>query len=95
MNRLAQLLLLFPILSVLWGCDQEPKEVTAVEFRQMLERNPESIRHTELVGVKDGNAILKVEEINVLNNSDWKTSYYFTTATDLPKAWLTEKMKNQ
>ena len=55
----------------------------------------QSMRHTEFIGVRDGKAILKVEEMSILDKSDWEISHYYTTATDLPEAWLTEQLKNQ
>ncbi len=54
----------------------------------MLARNPESMRHTEFVGLKDGKACLKVSTMSTLNSKKWTEEYFVTEADQLPKEWL-------
>lgn len=71
----------------LTGCN-EPKQITGQEFMEMLARNPESMRCTKFVAVKDDKAILKVSEMSTLNQKKWKDTYFITSVDDLPKDWL-------
>jgi hypothetical protein len=70
----------------------EPKQVTGQEFMTMHARNPETMRHTEFVGVKDGKAILKVSEMSLVNKKKWNNSYFVTDSKNLPVDWV-EKNK--
>jgi uncharacterized lipoprotein YajG len=82
--RLAGLILVAVCLT---GCN-EPEEVSATEFQAMLERNPETMRHTEFMGVKDGKAILKVSTMSSYNQEKWSDELFFTDASKLPSEWL-------
>ena len=75
------------------GCD-EAKEISASEFQAMLARNPESMRHTEFVGVKHGKAYLKVSTMSTLNPKKWTEEYFLTDAKKLPEEWLTKQKKS-
>ena len=69
------------------GCN-EPKQVTCQEFMAMHARNPETMRHTEFVGSKDGKAILKVSEMSLVNKKKWNDSYFVTDIKNLPDEWV-------
>ena len=71
----------------LTGCD-DTRQVTGQEFQAMLARNPESMRSTQYLGVKDGKAYLKVSEMSLLRKNEWRDTYYATEAANLPPAWL-------
>ena len=72
---------------VLSGCN-EPNQVTGQEFMAMHARNPETMRQTEFVGVRDGKAILKVSEMSLANKKKWKESYFVTDIENLPDEWV-------
>ena len=78
---------------VLAGCN-EPKTVTGEEFMAMHARNPESMRHTEFMGVKDGKAALKVSKMSIVNKKKWQDSFFVTEATNLPADWVEKNTPN-
>jgi len=69
------------------GCN-EPAQVSGPEFVAMLNRNPESMRSTEFVGVRDGQAVLKVTTMSLVNQRRWSDTFFVTAVTNLPKDFL-------
>lgn len=74
------------LLSIL--ASQEAKAVDPKTFMALLERNPESMRHTQFLGVQDGLAILKVSTMSLFNQKDWKVSYVTTPLNQMPDTWI-------
>lgn len=93
MKNLIRLAMLILVTVSLSGC-KDPEAVSATEFQAMLERNPESMRHTEFMGVKDGKAYLKVSTMSSYNQKKWADELYSTDASKLPKDWL-EQQENK
>jgi len=93
MNNLLRLTIFILITLSLSGC-KDPEAVSATEFQAMLERNPESMRQTEFMGVKDGKALLKVSTMSSYNQKKWTDEFYSTDASKLPNDWL-EQQENQ
>jgi len=70
--------------TALCGC-KEPTRVSGAEFTAMLKRNPESMRSTQFIGVRDdGMAILKVSEMSLTDKRKWKETFFVTPMTNLP-----------
>lgn len=70
--------------TALCGCN-EPTRVSGAEFTAMLKRNPESMRSTQFIGVRDdGMAILKVSEMSLTDKRKWKETFFVTPMTNLP-----------
>jgi len=93
MNNLLRLTIFILITLFLSGC-KDSEAVSATEFQAMLERNPESMRQTEFMGVKDGKALLKVSTMSSYNQKKWTDEFYSTDASKLPNDWL-EQQENQ
>jgi len=93
MNNLLRLTIFILITLSLSGC-KDPEAVSATEFQAMLERNPESMRQTEFMGIKDGKALLKVSTMSSYHQKKWTDEFYSTDASKLPNDWL-EQQENQ
>ncbi len=87
MRTLGKMAFVASMVVILAGCT-EPKTVTGEEFMAMHARNPESMRHSQFMGVKDGKAVLKVSEMSIVSKKKWKDTYFVTDATNLPADWL-------
>ena len=91
MSRLLSVVAVLLLGVLLVGCE-EAKAVSADEFRAMLAGNPESMRHTEFVGVRDGKAYLKVHRMAISSAKQrWEVELYSTDASQLPAVWLAEQ----
>ncbi len=94
MKRFMRIIAIALVAFSMTGCD-EAKDVSASEFQAMLARNPESMRHTEFVGVKEGKAYLKVSTMSTINPKKWTEEYFLTDVDQLPEEWLAkQKSKN-
>ena len=86
MKKVIRVVFVIGVAFALAGCN-EPKQVTGQEFMAMHARNPETMRHSEFVGVKGGKAILKVSEMSLINKKKWQDSYFVTDIENLPDEW--------
>jgi hypothetical protein len=87
MRKVIRVVFVVGVAFALAGCN-EPKQVTGQEFMAMHARNPETMRHAEFVGVKDGKAILKVSDMSLVNKRKWNDSYFVTDTEDLTDEWI-------
>jgi uncharacterized lipoprotein YajG len=94
MKSLIRLAIFTLITAFLSGC-KEPESISATEFQAMLERNPESMRHTEFLGVKDGKAFLKVSTMSSYNQEKWTDEIFSTDASKLPADWLEQQERQK
>lgn len=90
MKNLVRLAILILVTVSNFGC-KDSEAVSATEFQAMLERNPESMRHNEFIGVKDGNAFLKVSTMSSYNQKKWTDEIFTTDASKLPNDWLVQQ----
>jgi len=88
-KRTANIILALALMAVvIAGCD-DVQEVSEKEFQAMLAAcTPEAMRHTEFVGVKDGNACLKVSTMSIMNPQKWTEEYFVTNSDQLPVEWI-------
>jgi len=90
MGKCTRIIAVVVLAAGLAGCN-EPKKVSATEFQFLLARNPESMRHAEFAGVKNGKAYLKVSSMSTLSREKWTAEYFVTDVNQLPKEWLEQQ----